>query len=64
MLKISPQELSDPPRVGESQLAKNEFKFPVMRELIQHGASHEESSFLRSRQWKLQRSVLLREIQM
>ena len=36
MLKISPQELSDPPRVGESQLAKNEFKFPVMRELIQH----------------------------
>ena len=64
MLKRSPKELRDHLVLESPQLANVEFKFPVMRELIQHGVSDEESSFLRNRQWKLQRSVLLREIQM
>ena len=53
-------------RVGESTAGERGIQVPCDADssLSSIGASHEESSFLRNRQWKLQRSVLLREIQM
>ena len=46
------------------QLANVEFKFPVMRELIQHWCQSRRVFFPQKPQSKLQRLVLLREIQM
>ena len=52
MLKRSPKELGDHLVLESPQLAIVEFKFPVMRELIQHWCQSRRVFFPQNRQWK------------
>ena len=65
MLKRSPKELRDHLVLESPQLANVEFKFPVMRELIQHWCLSRRVFFRQKSTIKVAAgSVLLREIQM
>ena len=55
MLKRSPKELRDHLVLESPQVANVEHKFSVLREVIQHWCRSRRISFLKSRQWTLQR---------
>ena len=64
MLKRSPKELRDHLVLESPQLANVEFKFPVMRELIQHWCPSRRVFFPQKPPMEVAAgSVLLREIQ-